>query len=186
MEATRQVDARGLCCPMPIVKTRQAMKQAEVGDVIEVLATDRGAPADFRAWAEQTENRLLDVEETDGVLRLYLRKLVPEVQEQGRLWDKEMTLDELEDRLTGADAPLVLDVREEDEYESGHIPGARHVPVEVIERIAEQLDNRRPIAVVCRTARRSAYACRILSQSGFTDVYNVVPGMTAWRGPLQA
>jgi tRNA 2-thiouridine synthesizing protein A len=71
---TTQLDCRGLACPMPIVKTAQAMKTLHAGHLIEVLATDRGALKDFVAWAKATGNRLVEQREEDGVLHFVLEK----------------------------------------------------------------------------------------------------------------
>lgn len=68
------LDARGLLCPMPVVKAGKEMKSLTEGQVLKVLATDRGAIADFPAWAEDTGNALLDWREEQGVLVFYLRK----------------------------------------------------------------------------------------------------------------
>ena len=54
--ADQQVDARGLNCPMPIVKTAQAVKTLASGQTVEVLATDAGAVKDFAAWSKTTGN----------------------------------------------------------------------------------------------------------------------------------
>jgi len=71
---TTRLDCRGLACPMPIVKTAQAMKTLRPGELIEVLATDRGALRDFVAWAKATGNRLVEQTEGDAVLRFVLEK----------------------------------------------------------------------------------------------------------------
>ena len=70
----RLLDARGLVCPMPVVKAGREMKSLAEGQVLKVLATDRGAIADFPAWAEDTGNALLDWRDEQGVLVFYLRK----------------------------------------------------------------------------------------------------------------
>jgi TusA-related sulfurtransferase len=59
---------------MPIVKTAKAMKELEPGQVLKVMATDRGSITDVPAWAETTGNELLDWHEEDGVLVFHLRK----------------------------------------------------------------------------------------------------------------
>jgi tRNA 2-thiouridine synthesizing protein A len=74
MAAATVLDARGLKCPMPIVKTAQAMKTVEVGQLLEVLATDPGAVADFAAWSRSTGNELVEGSATDGVYRFVLRR----------------------------------------------------------------------------------------------------------------
>ena len=68
------VDARGLACPMPIVKTAQAMKTMVSGQVLEVLATDPGSVKDFAAWSKSTGNPLLEMSEEAGVYRFLITK----------------------------------------------------------------------------------------------------------------
>ncbi len=68
-----KVDARGLNCPMPIVKTAQAMKALATGQVLEVLATDPGSVKDFEAWARSTGNPLLEQTLDGGIYRFVLR-----------------------------------------------------------------------------------------------------------------
>jgi tRNA 2-thiouridine synthesizing protein A len=70
----KSLDARGLKCPMPIVKTAQSMKAMEPGELIEVLATDPGAPADFAAWSRSTGNTLVSNSIEDGVYHFVLRR----------------------------------------------------------------------------------------------------------------
>lgn len=69
-----QVDARGLSCPMPIVKTAQAIKSIESGAFVEVLATDPGSQKDFAAWARTTGNELIEQTVQGGVFRFVLRR----------------------------------------------------------------------------------------------------------------
>ncbi len=71
---TRTLDVKGLSCPIPIVKTAQAMKQLGAGEVIEVLATDPGSVKDFAAWSKATGNALLESTQDAGVFRFVLRK----------------------------------------------------------------------------------------------------------------
>ena len=68
------LDARGLKCPMPIVKTAQQIKTIASGDLLEVLATDPGAVADFAAWSRSTGNELVESSVQDGVYRFVLRR----------------------------------------------------------------------------------------------------------------
>ena len=69
------VDARGLACPMPIVKTAQAIKAMASGQVLEVLATDPGAVKDFAAWSKATGNQIIESNEDAGTYRfLIVRK----------------------------------------------------------------------------------------------------------------
>ncbi len=68
------IDARGLACPMPLVKARQALMVLPVGAVVRVLATDPAAPRDFEDFAEATGHELLDQREADGVFAIVLVK----------------------------------------------------------------------------------------------------------------
>ena len=74
IETTTELDARGLLCPMPIVKTAKAMKELRPGQVLKLIATDRGSIADIPAWAESTGNELLEWHEEDDALVFYVRK----------------------------------------------------------------------------------------------------------------
>ncbi len=74
LEITQQVDARGLSCPMPIVKTAQAIKSIASGSLFEVLATDAGSVKDFAAWARTTGNELVEQSSDGGVYRFVLRR----------------------------------------------------------------------------------------------------------------
>lgn len=68
------LDARGLKCPMPIVKTAQAIKTIASGELLEVLTTDPGAVADFAAWSRTTGNTLVEQTVADNVYRFVLRR----------------------------------------------------------------------------------------------------------------
>ena len=70
-----QVDARGLDCPMPLLKAKRALNAMQAGQHLRVLATDRGSQRDFRVFAEQSGHRLLSSDETDGVYTYYLQKV---------------------------------------------------------------------------------------------------------------
>jgi len=68
------VDARGLNCPMPIVKTAQAVKTLASGQTLEVLATDPGSVKDFAAWSKTTGNEIVEQSADGGVFRFVMRK----------------------------------------------------------------------------------------------------------------
>lgn len=75
MEADETLDCVGLYCPMPIIKTKEKMKELEPGQVLEVIADDKGIRADMPAWCESTGNEFLGLEEEGGEYRVYVRKL---------------------------------------------------------------------------------------------------------------
>lgn len=68
------VDAKGLSCPMPIVKTAQAAKTVPAGELIEVLATDPGSVKDFAAWTRSTGNAIVEQTEADGIYRFVIKR----------------------------------------------------------------------------------------------------------------
>jgi Predicted redox protein, regulator of disulfide bond formation len=74
VEIRQRVDARGLSCPMPIVKTAQAIKTVASGDLVEVLATDPGSVKDFAAWSRTTGNELVEQSVDGAVYRFVIRR----------------------------------------------------------------------------------------------------------------
>ncbi len=74
LEIAATVDARGLSCPMPIVRTAQAVKPLASGAVVEVLATDPGSRRDFVAWCRQTGHELVEQSADGPVLRFVIRR----------------------------------------------------------------------------------------------------------------
>jgi tRNA 2-thiouridine synthesizing protein A len=74
MQIAQTVDAKGLSCPLPIVKTAQAIKGLASGQLLEVLATDPGSLKDFAAWSKTTGNEIVEQGEDGGVYRFVLRK----------------------------------------------------------------------------------------------------------------
>jgi len=73
--ADKTLDARGLKCPMPVVKTSQEIKAIAVGGILEVIATDPGSMADIQAWTKSTGNELLKMERVDKEFRFLIRRL---------------------------------------------------------------------------------------------------------------
>lgn len=74
MESTKILDAKGLACPMPIVRTRKEMKELQPGQVLEIHATDKGSKADLTAWAASTGNEVVKQEEENGVFKFWIKK----------------------------------------------------------------------------------------------------------------
>jgi tRNA 2-thiouridine synthesizing protein A len=74
LEITQTIDARGLSCPMPIVKTAQAVKAIPSGAVVELLATDVGSIKDVEAWCRATGNELIEQTSDGAVYRFVIRR----------------------------------------------------------------------------------------------------------------
>ena len=74
MKADKTLDCVGLYCPMPIVKTAARMKDLKVGEVLEVLADDKGIKLDMPAWCQTTGHECLGLEEKEGEFHVFVRK----------------------------------------------------------------------------------------------------------------
>lgn len=74
MNITKTLDAKGLACPMPIVRTKKTMDTMNSGEILEVLVTDKGALNDFKAWATSGGHTIVEQKEEDGVLMFYIQK----------------------------------------------------------------------------------------------------------------
>jgi tRNA 2-thiouridine synthesizing protein A len=71
--ADQTLDAKGLNCPLPILKARKALKDVPAGGTLEILATDPGSVADFEAFCRQTGNELLEKSQEDSVYRFLIK-----------------------------------------------------------------------------------------------------------------
>ncbi len=76
LKTTATLDLKGLVCPIPIVKISQAIKQVQVGDVIEAIATDPGVLADIPAWCKTSGNELVKMERVDKTFHFIVRRKV--------------------------------------------------------------------------------------------------------------
>lgn len=88
---------------------------------------------------------------------------------------------EVEDRLRKGETFEILDVREHEEWVSGHIPEAKHIPLGQLEARIQELDPEIETIVVCRSGNRSGMACEYLSAMGY-KVVNMQGGMSQWTG----
>ncbi len=69
-----RLDCSGLICPLPVLRARKAMKDLAPGTVLRVVATDRAAPRDFRAWCGETGHTLLETAEEGGAFVFRIRR----------------------------------------------------------------------------------------------------------------
>ena len=74
MEFDRDLDVKGLNCPLPILRTKKALAEMATGQILRVQATDAGALKDFPAFAKQTGNELLEQKEEDRVFEFFLKR----------------------------------------------------------------------------------------------------------------
>ena len=74
LQIDRSLDCLGLFCPMPIVKTREAMKTMAVGQILEMVSDDPASEADMKSWTKRTGNELLAVTKDGPIYRFLVRK----------------------------------------------------------------------------------------------------------------
>lgn len=74
MEVKKVLDATGLACPMPIVRTKKAIEELNSGDILEIHATDKGSKNDLTAWTKSGGHELVKETEEDGVFKFWVKK----------------------------------------------------------------------------------------------------------------
>ncbi len=74
MQADETLDCYGLLCPMPIIQTSKKIKELEIGQVLEVISTDKGIKEDMPAWCRQTGQEFLGMEEEGDLYKVYVKK----------------------------------------------------------------------------------------------------------------
>jgi molybdopterin/thiamine biosynthesis adenylyltransferase/rhodanese-related sulfurtransferase len=106
-----------------------------------------------------------------------------ELLQQAKAEISEIDASEASSLLASSEPPLFLDVRERDEWDEGHIPGAQHIPRGNLESRVEGAipDRNRPIVVYCAVGSRSAFATKTLDDLGYTSVLNLAGGYTDWK-----
>lgn len=69
------IDARGLSCPLPVIRAKKGIESIPVGEILEVLSTDPGSMADFHAWTRATGHELVDAEESADLFTYHIRRM---------------------------------------------------------------------------------------------------------------
>lgn len=72
--STNTLDARGLLCPLPVLRANKVLRGLAIGDELQIVATDPSAPADFRSFCEAAGHDLVDSHEEEGAFFITLRK----------------------------------------------------------------------------------------------------------------
>ncbi len=96
---------------------------------------------------------------------------------------KQISTEEVEKQLAAGENLQLIDVREVDEVQEGHIPGIKHIPLGLLEFRLQELDKNTPYIIVCRSGGRSGLATAFLQERGY-DATNMTGGMQAWQGIL--
>ncbi len=74
IKVAKEMDLKGMPCPMPVVKVSQGIKEVEVGEVLKALSTDPGSLADFPAWARTSGNEILKTDQDGNVITFYIKR----------------------------------------------------------------------------------------------------------------
>lgn len=93
----------------------------------------------------------------------------------------DVTVEQAYELVEGDRPPVVLDVRNDWEFDDGHLTGAINIPVNNLEGRLEELDREDEILVYCRTGNRSTRAAQILHENGFEKIYHMVDGIEGWK-----
>ena len=118
-----------------------------------------------------------------------LQKTFQQLCDEAKTRIRETTTDEVEARLANPHwGGVIIDVREQDEFRAGHLPGARGIGRGILEyHIADEVpDTEREIVLYCRGGNRSALAADSLRQMGYTNVYSMRGGFRAWNEESRA
>jgi phage shock protein E len=83
--------------------------------------------------------------------------------------------------LQGRDDVMILDVREQSEYDAGHIPGVTLIPMNTVPNRLNEIPKDKPVIVTCRSGNRSSQVTDFLRQQGYTNVHNMTGGINAWQ-----
>jgi phage shock protein E len=83
--------------------------------------------------------------------------------------------------LQGRDDVVILDVREQSEYDAGHIPGVTLIPMNTVPNRLNEIPKDKPVIVTCRSGNRSGQVTDFLRQQGYTNVHNMTGGLNAWQ-----
>ena len=75
IKVDKTMDLKGLPCPMPVVKVSQGIKEIEIGQILEAIATDPGAMVDFPAWAKTSGNEIIDTIQESGEFKFYIKRI---------------------------------------------------------------------------------------------------------------
>src|SRR5208282_5458156 len=93
---------------------------------------------------------------------------------------------ELADELAGPSPPILVDVRSAAEWALGHLPGARHLPLDTLSARLSELPTSAAVVAYCQSGRRSAAAVGVLREHGRPNARSLAGGLTAWEAPRAA
>lgn len=171
-------------CPLPQVQAKEALGQIEDMEIIEILTTDVDAEKELKKWTKQTGDFYLSTEKKGDHVAHFIQKAPSHRRNEEKGFPKVISNDELAQQLLHGESFVLLDVREEIEFIIGHISSAVNIPLGDVKDQIDNLDKEQTYYMICRTGNRSDFACQMLAEKGFSNVYNVLPGMSEWDGEI--
>lgn len=75
VEPTKTLDASGLSCPLPVLKSKKAIKELEIGEILEIISTDNGSKKDIPAWTRVTGQELIEEKEENGKFIFIVKRM---------------------------------------------------------------------------------------------------------------
>ncbi len=93
----------------------------------------------------------------------------------------QITIDQLKEKMADVKDLQIIDVRRKGEYDAGHVPNAKNIPLNELGKNLDKIDKNRPTAIICASGYRSSISTYILKDSGMAYVYNTIGGTNAWR-----
>lgn len=185
-QAAKNIDCSEYDCPMVLVQVKESLDRLKQMEMIEVI-TDANPRFQLvlKAWTEETNDYYSSSFIKNEKTHHFIQKAKDELRNEPQSYPKEVSNQELAGILSENMAHHILDVREDFEFMMGHIPTAVNIPLSDLTKHLERFDRNNTYYVICRTGNRSNFACKYMDDLGFTKVYNVVPGMHLWEGPLE-
>lgn len=180
------IDCSEYDCPMVLVQVKEYLDRLASGEIVEVI-TDRDPKFQLvlQGWASETHDSYFDSFSKDRKTHHYIKKAKIALRKEPRAYLHVITNDELIKKQFDGTPLHILDVREDFEFMLGHVPVAVNVPLSQFTANLAGFDKEAVYYVICRTGNRSDMACKYMEAMGFQRVYNVLPGMNEWDGPVE-
>jgi rhodanese-related sulfurtransferase/TusA-related sulfurtransferase len=179
------LDCSGYDCPMVLVQLKECLDRLEEGEIVEVITEDTpNFQLVLKGWSAETNDHYYNSFRENMKTHHYIQKARESVRKDPVPFPGIITNDELKSMLLTKKPIHIMDVREDIEFMLGHVPQAINVPLSNFTENLAKFKREETYYVICRTGNRSDYACKYLRKLGFKNVYNVLPGMYQWDGPV--
>lgn len=179
------VDCTEYDYPMVLVQVKESLDRLKEKEIVEIIteATPKFQLV-LQTWASETNDWYYHSFTEEKKTHHLIQKAVDEIRKEPVEYPNVITNDELKSLLLDEKSIYIMDVREDIEFMLGHIPTAINVPLSQFTDNLADFDKDMTYYVICRTGNRSNYACQYMKTLGFQKVYNIIPGIYQWDGPL--